>query len=55
MEAVDKYTLRFRLKETDYIFLYIAAHAHSAPWRAKWWRLTATTCRRIRSDRAPTC
>ena len=27
MEAVDRYTLRFRLKETDYNFVYVAAHA----------------------------
>ena len=26
MEAVDRYTLRFRLKETDYNFLYVVAH-----------------------------
>jgi ABC-type transport system substrate-binding protein len=26
LEAVDRYTVRFRLKETDYNFLYIAAH-----------------------------
>ena len=26
IEAVDRYTVRFRLKETDYNFLYIAAH-----------------------------
>jgi len=27
MEAVDRYTLRFKLKETDYNFVYVAAHA----------------------------
>jgi len=27
MEVVDRYTLRFRLKETDYNFVYVAAHA----------------------------
>jgi ABC-type transport system substrate-binding protein len=27
MEAVDRYTLRFRLKETDYNFPYVAAHS----------------------------
>jgi ABC-type transport system substrate-binding protein len=26
MEAVDRYTLRFRLNETDYNFLYVVAH-----------------------------
>ena len=26
IEAVDRYTLRFRLKETDYNFPYVAAH-----------------------------
>jgi ABC-type transport system substrate-binding protein len=26
MEAVDRYTLRFRLKETDYNFMYVVAH-----------------------------
>ncbi len=26
IEAVDRYTLRFRLKETDYNFLFVAAH-----------------------------
>ena len=26
IEAVDRYTVRFRLKETDYNFLYVAAH-----------------------------
>jgi len=26
MEAVDRYTVRFRLKETDYNFLFVAAH-----------------------------
>ncbi len=27
MEAIDSHTLRFRLKETDYNFVYVAAHA----------------------------
>ena len=27
MEAVDRYTLRFKLKDTDYNFVYVAAHA----------------------------
>jgi ABC-type transport system substrate-binding protein len=27
MEAIDRHTLRFRLKETDYNFVYVAAHA----------------------------
>ena len=35
MEAVDRYTLRFRLTETDYNFLYITAHASLGDRRAR--------------------
>ena len=35
MEAVDRYTLRFRLKETDYNFPTWRRTRRSARWRAK--------------------
>ncbi len=34
MEVVDRYTLRFRSKETDYNFVFVAAHVSLGPWRA---------------------
>ena len=35
LAAVDRYTLRIRLAQTDYNFPYIAAMCRRGPWRAK--------------------
>ena len=49
IKAVDRHTLRFQLKDIDYNFSYVAAHASFGAWRARSSRPMATTSRRTRS------
>jgi ABC-type oligopeptide transport system substrate-binding subunit len=55
LQAVDRYTLRFRLVAPDHRFPYLLAHATRLRSRAKWWKPTAMRSACIRSGQAPTC